>query len=69
MNFLNNTIALYDPPVSEASYAAQRTELRLILFSVSSLQKNRSRQELDYENQSFILHSMQAVSRLRYFII
>lgn len=34
-------IALYDPPVSEASYAAQRTELRLILFSVSSLQKKK----------------------------
>lgn len=63
-------IALYDPPVSEASYAAQRTELRLILFSVSSLQKKkRDGHDLDNENQSFILHSVKAVSRLRYFII
>lgn len=63
-------IALYDPPVSEASYAAQRTELRLILFSVSSLQKKkRDDHDLDNENQSFILHSVKAVSRLRYFII
>lgn len=64
-------IALYDPPVSEASYAAQRTELRLILFSVSSLQKKKKRDDhdLDNENQSFILHSVKAVSRLRYFII
>lgn len=54
-------IARYDPPVSEASYAAQRTELRLVLFSVSSLQKNRSRHDLDNGNQSFILHSVQAV--------
>lgn len=54
-------IAPYDPPVSEASYAAQRTELRLILFSVSSLQKTEARHELDNQNQIFILHSVQAV--------
>lgn len=56
-------IAPYDPPVSEASYAAQRTELRLILFSVSSLQKTevKTRHDLDNQNQIFILHSVQAV--------
>lgn len=53
--------ALYDPPVSEASYAAQRTALHLILFSVSSLQKTEAHHDLDNENQIFILHSVQAV--------